>query len=189
MIKSPSIEIIKTFSKDEFKRFTDFAESPYFNKNSNLLKAVKYIKKLSPEFSGNKLSDEKIWTVVFGKKEFNYGVMKNLTHELKKLTDKFISIEMYSVNDFQMNYDILQYVKYKSLPEIFERSYANKLKKYDDKKITFDNSLYGYKAKDLNRTFQVHFAKPNSRGKLSGAECMEELTSYFFASYFYNCYC
>ncbi|MBK9226727.1 MAG: hypothetical protein IPL67_06705 [Ignavibacteria bacterium] len=50
MIKSPAIEIIKTFSKDEFKRFAEFTESPYFNKNSNLLKAVKYFKKISPEF-------------------------------------------------------------------------------------------------------------------------------------------
>jgi hypothetical protein len=83
MIKSPSIEIIKTFSKDEFKRFVDFAESPYFNKNSNLLKTVKYLKRISPEFKGDKLEDEKMWTAVFGKKDFNYGVMKNLTHELK----------------------------------------------------------------------------------------------------------
>jgi len=69
MIKSPSIEKIKTFSKEEFKRFVDFAESPYFNKNSNLLKTIKYFKKISPEFSEDDLTDEMIWTTVFGKKD------------------------------------------------------------------------------------------------------------------------
>jgi len=189
MIKSPSIEKIKTFSKEEFKRFVDFAESPYFNKNSNLLKTIKYFKKISPEFNRDKLTDEKIWTAVFGKKGFNYGVMKNLTHELRKLTDKFTSIEIYSTNDLQINFNILQYIKYKSLPEMFEKAFANTLKKYADEKITFDNYFFRYKAKDIERTFKVYFGKPGLRNDLSGAECMNELTSYFFSTYFYNSYC
>ena len=189
MIKSPSIEIIKTFSKDEFKRFVDFAESPYFNKNSNLLKTVKYLKRISPEFKGDKLEDEKMWTAVFGKKDFNYGVMKNLTHELKKLTDKFTSIEIYSKNESQINFNILQYLKFKSLPEIFEKNFANTLKKYADEKISFDISLHRYKAMDLERTFKVYFGKPGTKKDLSGSECMDELTYYFFSTYFYNSYC
>jgi len=173
MIKSPAIEIIKTFSRDEFKRFVDFAESPYFNKNSNLLKAVKYLKKISSEFDGDKLNDEKIWTAVFGKKEFNYGVMKNLTHELKKLTDKFTSIEIYSKNDLHINFNILNYLKYKSLPEMFEKTFVNTLKKYADEKLTFDISLYRYKAMDIERTFRVYFGKPGSHKDLSGEKCMD----------------
>ncbi|MFZ1320726.1 MAG: hypothetical protein WAT71_04145 [Ignavibacteria bacterium] len=189
MIKSPAIEILKAFSKDEYKRFAEFAESPYFNKNSNLLKAVKFIKKISPVFDGNKLTDEKIWTAVFGKRDFNYGVMKNLTHELRKLTDKFISIEMYSKNELQINFDILQYAKFKSLPEIFEKSYANILKKHEDKKLTFDNYLYMYKAMDVNKTFKAYFGKLTAREIQRGGKCMDELTYYFFSVYFYNSYC
>jgi len=189
MIKSPAIEIIKTFSRDEFKRFVEFAESPYFNKNSNLLKAVKYLKKISSEFDGDKLNDEKIWTAVFGKKEFNYGVMKNLTHELKKLTDKFTSIEIYSKNDLHINFNILNYLKYKSLPEMFEKTFVNTLKKYADEKLTFDISLYRYKAMDIERTFRVYFGKPGSHKDLSGEKCMDELSFYFFSAYFYNSYC
>jgi hypothetical protein len=189
MIKSPSIEIIKTFSKEEFKRFVDFAGSPYFNKNSNLLKAVKYLKKISPEFEGDKLTDEKIWTAVFGKKGFNYGVMKNLTHELRKLTDKFTSIEIYSTSDLQINYNTLKYLKYKALREMFEKSCGNTLKKFESEKITFDNYLYTYKARDLERTFKVYFGKPGLQDHLNGTECMDAMTYYFFSTYFYNSYC
>ncbi|MBK6877632.1 MAG: hypothetical protein IPG99_14575 [Ignavibacteria bacterium] len=95
-------------------------ESPYFNKNSNLLKAVKYFKKISPEFNEDDLTDEMIWTTVFGKKDFNYGVMKNLTLDLRKLTDKFTSIELYSADDLHIDFNILQYTKYKSLPKLLE---------------------------------------------------------------------
>jgi hypothetical protein len=189
MIKSPAIEIIKTFSKDEFKRFAEFAESPYFNKNSNLLKAVKYFKKISPEFSEDDLTDEMIWTTVFGKKDFNYGVMKNLTLDLRKLTDKFTSIELYSADDLHIDFNILQYAKYKSLPETFGKLFAKTMKKHDEREITFDNYLYRYKSMDIERTFKVYFGKISSREKLSGAECMDQLTFYFFSSYFYNSYC
>ncbi len=189
MIKSPAIEILKSFSKEEFRSFVRFAESPYFNKNSNLMKMVKYLKKISPEFTGDKLADEKIWSALFGRRKFNYGVLKNLTHELRKLTDKFISIEIYSTNELQINHNILQYAIYKSLPEIFEKTFTNTLKKYSDKKITFDNYYYRYKAMDINRAFNVYFGKTGDRHKQSGAKCMDELTFYFFSSYFYNSYC
>ena len=189
MIKSPSLEIIKSFSKDEFKRFVDFAGSPYFNKNSNLLKTIKYLKIISPEFNRDKLTDEKIWSAVFGKKDFNYGVMKNLTHELRKLTDKFTSIEIYSTNNYQINFNNLQYLKYKSLRELFDKSCANTLNKFDNDKITFDNCLYRYKTKDLERTFKVYFGKPGLQDHLNGTECMDAMTYYFFSTYFYNSYC
>lgn len=86
--------------------------------------------------------------------------MKNLTHDLKKLTDKFASIEIYSKNESQINFNILQYLKFKSLPEIFEKTFANTLKKYENGKLNFDISLFRYKAMDIERTFKVYFGKP-----------------------------
>ncbi|MBK6877633.1 MAG: hypothetical protein IPG99_14580 [Ignavibacteria bacterium] len=54
------------------------------------------------------------------------------------------------------------------------------MKKHDEREINFDNYLYRYKSMDIERTFKVYFGKISSREKLSGAECMDQLTFYFF---------
>lgn len=48
MIKSTLLELLKTFNKEELKRFEDFLRSPYYNNNSNVIKLFNVIKSIFP---------------------------------------------------------------------------------------------------------------------------------------------
>ena len=62
MLKSSLLEILRTFSKEELKKFEDFVRSPYFNKKEKLVKLFLAIKKYAPEFADANLDKEKVWS-------------------------------------------------------------------------------------------------------------------------------
>ena len=56
------LEILRTFSHDELKKFEDFLSSPYFNKHSGVTLLYKHIKKYAPEFKSPKLEMDEVWS-------------------------------------------------------------------------------------------------------------------------------
>lgn len=124
MQSSKLINLLKTFSKDEMKKFEEFVSSPYFNKNSNTLKLLRYIEKYSGNYESIKLKREEAYSKIFPGKSFNNKIMKNLMGELLKHGWKFL--EQYG---YEKNAD----AKYNNLlKELLRRNqyltFANKFK-------------------------------------------------------------
>ncbi len=119
MLKSSLLEILRTFSKQELIKFEDFVRSPYFNKKENVIKLLLVIKKYSPEFTDENLEKEKVWMNIFPGKEYNYGIMKNLIHDLGKLCESFLSEEVYKNNEMQRSLDFLNSISSRNTLNIF----------------------------------------------------------------------
>ena len=146
MLKSSLLEILRTFSKQELIKFEDFVRSPYFNKKENVLKLFLEIKKYSPEFSSEHLEKEKVWKALFSDKEYNYGIMKNLIHDLGKLCESFLSEEIYKDNEMQRSLDFLTSVFSRDIGGIFinkiestERSFR---KNFETKNYVYAHGFY-----------------------------------------------
>ena len=142
MIKSSLLEIIRSFSKQELVKFEDFVRSPYFNKKENVLKLFLEIKKNAPEFSGENLKKEKIWNFIFDGKKYNYGIMKNLIHDLTKLCESFIIIESSKLNSLRNNIDLLDALLERQITKVFsskyemiEKTFTNPVNKNESYKI------------------------------------------------------
>jgi hypothetical protein len=90
MLKSKAIELIKSFPKDEYKRFEEFVRSPYFNKSQSLVKLTAALKKFHPAFDSKDFTEEYIYSKVFGKDKYSYGVMRNLMSDFLFLCESFI---------------------------------------------------------------------------------------------------
>ncbi len=108
MLKSSLFEIIRTFSRQELTKFEDFVRSPYFNKKENVVKLFLEIRKYAPELTDQNLEKERVWMSIFPGKEYNYGIMKNLIHDLTGLSEKFILLEQYSADTFRCDYDLIE---------------------------------------------------------------------------------
>jgi len=96
MIKTKSLEILKTLSKTEFSVFCDFIESPYFNKNSNLVKLTAYLKKFYPSFSSDELTNENLYSELYPGKKYNDNILKNLLSEYYTKCLAFLEAESYN---------------------------------------------------------------------------------------------
>lgn len=94
------IRLLQTFSEDELKRFEKFLESPYYNTIANVKKLFRELRKYAPGFSGESFSRENIWRGLFPGREFNYGILKNLLHELTILSQEFLVAEETENNIF-----------------------------------------------------------------------------------------
>lgn len=93
MQKSALMEIVGSFTAEEAERFSEFVRSPYFNKNSNVVRLFDVIKENYTSADDSSLGKEKVWQKLYPGKQYNYGTMKNLIHELTQLSVRFICQE------------------------------------------------------------------------------------------------
>ena len=157
MLKSSLLEIIRTFSKQELAKFEDFVRSPYFNKKEYVTNLFLEIKKYAPDFKDENLGKEKVWNKLFPGIEYNYGIMKNLIHELTKLSESFITIEDLNSDKLQYNYTLLATLRKRKITkvlsskiEMIENIYNDpdfKNENYDiEEYYDFLNKLYFFKS-------------------------------------------
>lgn len=146
MLKSNAIEIIRSLSKQEMAEFNDFLWSPFFNKKTGVIKLFNEISKFSPSFTDSGLEREKLWAKLYPEKEFNYGVMKNLIHDLTKLAEQYVTQVEYRKNEVQEFFNLYKGISNRNLRNVFE----NKEKSFN--KLTSDNYI-----KNIEITVEEYF--------------------------------
>lgn len=121
MIKSKAIEILRTFDKDEFKRFGKFVSSPYFNENSKLVNLYTLLKKYYPDFSSRNFNKEYLYARLFDGKKYNDGTMRKLLSGIQGLAEEFlVHSSLDSKNLFQKKLALLYKFDEKNLVRLFE---------------------------------------------------------------------
>lgn len=184
MIKSPSFDIIKSLSNEEFKRFREFLQSPYFNKNSNLVKIADYLKKVFPMDDKDKLTNEKIWNAVYGKKEFNYGIMKNLVYELKKITEKFLAAEHLEKDELSREIFLINELKLRVPGEFFEKKIVTAKNKIENSKTEIRKLYFIYELNSIDTYYKEDHYRKESDKLSDDTDHRNSLISFFFASIF-----
>lgn len=143
MHSSSLIQILKTFTTEELKRFDDFVSSSFFNRKSYVTALYKHIKKFAPEFISPKLEREKVWKELYPYKNYNYGIFKNLVFDLTKLAENFLKVEYYLKDELQTGYNFLDVLKERELVKLFKTNF-NVIERsvndtYKSKKIPAEN--------------------------------------------------
>ncbi|MBN8583495.1 MAG: hypothetical protein J0M37_00250 [Ignavibacteria bacterium] len=121
MHKSKSVQLLSTFSIDEIKRFGDFIRSPYFNKNSRVIKLFDELKKDHPDFTSKSVSKEKLYGKLFKGKSYNDQVIKNLNTELFKLEREFLAHDMLNKDQFERSFMLLTNLNSRNAELLFEK--------------------------------------------------------------------
>lgn len=184
MVNTTVMNLLKSLSKEEFKQFEDFINSPFFNKKTMVIKLFKYLKKFYPEFNEEKkLEKQHIYKSLYPGKNYNYGVMKNIIYELNKLGEKFIELSNYENYKSDQYIFLLQELMKRNLNQAFEKNLKaaeNNLERsgktdgffYDMLNLgVLKNNFY---VKNNMRTEKIDFARKSN----------EQLISYFLIKFF-----
>lgn len=167
MLKSKAIDILKTFSAEELKRFINFVNSPYFNNDKSIIRLAEAIRKHYPEFNSENLTDKYIYERVYGKGKFSNSSLKNLMSELLSICEKFLFHERmsrdYLKND---NNSIELLIEYRE--RNLENLFNSRSKKLGEllKKRKIENHEYfilSNKLEILNYQFHLSKHKYNSK--------------------------
>lgn len=100
MQNSKLIQVLKTFSIEEWKEYEKLVASPFFNKGRNLVPYVKVLTKFKPEFDSPKLTKEYVYSKVHRGRSYNDNTMKNSMSLLLNMAEEYLKWS------YMQNFDI-----------------------------------------------------------------------------------
>jgi len=94
------IQILRTFSNEEFTLFKKFVASPYFNEGRNYIPLINELKKHHPEYNRNKFVREKVFKALYPEEKYNSALLDTLFSRTAKLAENFLVQEVNRKNEF-----------------------------------------------------------------------------------------
>lgn len=93
MYDSRLITILRHIDKREYRKINDLVNSPYFNKNQQVVQLFEYLRKLAPEFKPEKLNKKEVFRKAFPNKKITPAQQNKLMFALRELVETHLAID------------------------------------------------------------------------------------------------
>jgi hypothetical protein len=156
------IKLLRTFSETEIRKFREFVNSPYFNKNKHVVSLAENILKYHPGFENKKLNEENIFKSVYKNESYDYYKLKNIISDLLSLAMMFLRYQPVYFTEFIPEINLIVNLRSRRLLELHEKAVSAGEKKLESGKIK--DGIYLYNKFILADEKQISDAikKPNS---------------------------
>jgi hypothetical protein len=105
------INLLRTFNAAEIRKFRDFVNSPYFNKNKNIISLYNEIHNFYPEFDAEKLNEEILFEKIFNGEKYDYFKFRNIVSDLYNLGLEYLKQQPNITTLFIPEYNMLTQLK------------------------------------------------------------------------------
>jgi hypothetical protein len=160
MQKTKIFDVLKTFSKEDHRKFRQFINSDYFNTSIMVRNLYACIIKNNGEFSGDKLANEKLFEELYPGKKYREGTILTLLSRLFKLSEDFIAQAAYETELFTREKYLLQGLAKRKLDRFVLKNYEAAINEIN-KTITRDVD-YFQRLHDLEYQY-ISFLSANDR--------------------------
>lgn len=152
MVNSKLILLLNTFETSDWRSFSEFLNSPYFNKNKEAIHLFDYLRRQAPAFESKKLKKELVYKKVYPKKEFDNKLLEDLIYHLLKQAENFLKINRLERDERTGNLLLLEELMERKLDKNY-RTYYKKASKLVDKPVENDGKayLFQYQLSDIAR--------------------------------------
>lgn len=158
MKNSKIAQVLRTFSRREFKEFEKFAASPFFRKGRELKPLLKVLKKYYPRFDQRSFTKENIYRQIH-KGSYNDKLMKTLMSDLLKMSNEYLiqltirnlTPEIQSAHCYEMNRRKLGFLSVRGIASLQNALKGNMLGE-----SYFRTLIYLYEAKIGHNLMQDH---------------------------------
>ena len=93
MYNSRLITILRHIDKREYRKINDLVNSPYFNKNQDVVQLYEYLRKLAPAFKPEKLIKEDVFKKAFPNQKITPARQNKLMFRLRELLEAHLAIQ------------------------------------------------------------------------------------------------
>ncbi len=90
MIKSRLIEVLRTFSKKEFREMKKWVNSPFHNQREDVILLYEYLLMESNLFNDEKIAKEKVFPHIYPSEKFDDAKIRQAIHFLFKSIEEFL---------------------------------------------------------------------------------------------------
>lgn len=125
MGKSEIYGLLRVFEAKELKKFSEFLNSPYFNKSRKLIEVFEYVRKFHPLYSDIRLDREAISGSLYPGAEYNDSTIRNLLSDLHKTALEFLAYENFSSTKTDKHRYLLKEISRRNLEDEFEKAIEN----------------------------------------------------------------
>lgn len=116
--------ILKTFSREEFREFEKFIDSPFFSSGRNLTPLYLALKKFYPDFETGKFTGEKVFALMYKNRDFNITLFRKLISEMTKAAEEFLlqsALKKHTYFEYILK---LKEANNRGLVKLFEKYYS-----------------------------------------------------------------
>ncbi len=186
MKKTYLIELLGRLSSKQMRELSDFASSPFFNKNESVEKLFEYLRVNHPEFKPAKIEKEFIYRKLFSPAEYNDSFMRMIIFKLTEITEQYLAYSDMKQKDNAENLHLINSLLELGLDKGASRIITNSQKKLAEAKLHngtyFENRYKLEKFKHIiySKSYQAITVKDKP-----GESLLEEsnnLTAYFIIS-------
>lgn len=109
MLLKKLIEILKTFDKDELKKFKRFIGSDYFNTNESVGKLFRLIAAFYPDFDIHdpKLTPVALFKKIYGTRKYDEKTFRYLLSALYNLAERYLAFASFEENDIEIRKSVI----------------------------------------------------------------------------------
>ncbi len=162
MKNSKLIILLEQLDKKSWRAFHQFVESPYFNKNQELINLTRYLKKLNEKgFPEEETQRELIFKDVLPGVPYSNKTLNHLMSQLFKLAERFLSIESFERDGILPDYYLLNNYIDKKLDKPYQLAFNRAQKKLQEG--TYRNDRYYFQKYLLEDLADKHFQTKDLR--------------------------
>jgi hypothetical protein len=146
MLKHQLLEILKTFSDHEKKKFGKFLCSPYFTNSPKILKLFYILKKFHPTYDNPRLTKHYIHRKLDYGLPYNDSTIRNLIYDLQEYAEKFLRQQKFESRPLDgYIYAREEYIN-RGLTDLFDINVINsEIKMADFEFVDIDYSFHKFK--------------------------------------------
>lgn len=122
MLKSKFLDVMRTFSHNEFREFRNFVRSPFHNTNKKVIAIIEILNKYFPDLSNKKLGKENLFALLYPSKKYNDVVMRILISDLLKLSEEYLAITNFRKDQVTEKKFLLNELNERNLHSLFKRN-------------------------------------------------------------------
>mgnify|MGYP006969346622 FL=1 len=186
MISSKAISLIQTFSKDEFKEFGLFLDSPFHNKDKILLSLYRAIGSYYPSFRSTRFTKKNIFAKIYPGKKYNDSRMRNLLSDLLRSAKDYLTLANIIRDRARCEIRLLDELIQRMQPKVYEKD-INRLFISMQEETVCDQNYYEkkYLLERLHLEYSKRFIKDDTKIDEIKFEIYETLRIYFLISSMY----
>lgn len=155
MHNSKCIRLLKILNAEEFKNFSKFIVSPYFNSNKQFLPLYKYLSKHYPDFDAPKLTREIAFKKCFPQKKYSYHTMSNLMSGLATLTEEYLLNIQFQKEQFTKKKTLVKAIgERKDAYDLYEKYHEELVQEVENR--TVSDMAYHQDLRELNHAYLFH---------------------------------
>ena len=122
MIKSRLIEVLRTFSKKEFRDFRRWLSSSIHNQRQDIIDLFEYLLRDDYLFSNKLLGKEVIYKSIFNEENFDDAKIRQVMHFLLKSVESYLVYSNYILNETDNALSLAKIFRKRKLKKSFERT-------------------------------------------------------------------